>query len=126
MNRWFLITALLIASARLAQAQQISFSDQIYPVFEKAECRNCHNFEGVASATRLRFPDREAPKARIEAFGKSLAELIDREDPDNSILLLKPTNRTPHSGGERIEKGSPEETALRSWIRVLTRIPGQE
>ena len=49
-----------------------------------------------------------------------------REDPDSSVLLLKPTNRTPHSGGERIGQGTPEEAALRSWISVLTKISGKE
>ena len=126
MNRWFSITLLLTANALSVQAEQISFGDGIYPLFEKAGCRSCHNFEGVASATRLHFPDPDAPKERIEAFGKSLAELVDKENPDNSILLLKPTNRTPHSGGERIGKGTPEEAALKSWINLLTKLSGRE
>ncbi len=126
MNRWFFIAALLITRTWMVQAQRTSFSDKIYPLLERAACRSCHSFDGVASATRLRFPDLEVPKDRIEAFGKSLAELVNREDPDSSVLLLKPTNRTPHSGGERIGQGTPEEAALRSWISVLTKISGKE
>src|SRR5262249_4932369 len=126
MNWWFPITILLTSTAVSVQAGQVSFSDGIYPLFEEAGCRSCHNFEGVASATRLHFPDPDAPKERIEAFGKSLVELVDRENPDNSMLLLKPTNRTPHSGGERIGKGTPEEAALKSWINLLTKLSGRE
>src|SRR5262245_48647453 len=126
MNRWFSITVLLTASAPSVQAGQVSFSDGIYPLFEKAGCHSCHNFEGVASATRLHFPDPDAPKERIEAFGMSLAQLVDKGNPDNSILLLKPTNRIPHSGGERIGKGSPEEAALKSWINLLAKLSGRE
>src|SRR5581483_10510405 len=85
-----------------------SFSERLYPVLETAGCRNCHNGEGVASATRLHFPEEDAVPARVEAFGKSLVELVDRQNPENSILLKKPTLRIPHTGGERIRRGSPE------------------
>ena len=110
----------------LASAQTVSFSDRIYPILEKAECRNCHNVEGVASATRLHFPAEDADQSRIEAFGRSLVELVDREAPSKSILLLKPTQRIPHTGGERIKKGSAEESALNSWIGFLARLSGPE
>ena len=56
-------------------ARAVSFLDQIYPVFQKAGWPNCRNENGVASATRLHFPDEDAAKPRIEAFGRSLIEL---------------------------------------------------
>ena len=68
--------------------------------------------EGVASATRLHFPEEGASQDRIESFGRSLVELVNRQDPANSILFLKPTLRIPHTGGERIRKGSAEETGV--------------
>ena len=112
--------ALLAAAGALAAAgQPISFTDRIYPLLEKADCRSCHNPEGVASPTRLRFPEEGAPRTRLEAFGKSLVEFVDRQAPEKSLLLLKPTNRIPHTGGERIVKGSPEEATFRAWISRL-------
>jgi hypothetical protein len=62
----------------------------------------------------------------VEAFGKSLAELVDRKNPANSILLLKPTLRVAHTGGERIVKSSADETALKSWIDYLTKLSAAE
>jgi hypothetical protein len=112
---WLLVIAVLTAPARA-----VSFPDEVYPVFEKAGCHNCHNANGVASATRLHFPDEDAAKPRIEAFGRSLVDLVDRENPDSSILLLKPTNRIAHGGGVRIAKDSPENGShgdSRSGIR---------
>ncbi len=41
------------------------FAHQLYPVLEKAGCRSCHNVDGVASATRLHFPEEDASPARI-------------------------------------------------------------
>ena len=120
------VSLLVAASALLLPGQQVSFSGKVYPVLEQAGCRNCHNVEGVASATRLHFPAEDAGKLRVEAFGKSLIEFVDRQNPDKSILLLKPTLRIPHTGGERILKGSPEEAALKSWIGHLATLSGAE
>src|SRR5260221_9805213 len=105
MSRSFRRVLLIGGIALPLMGQQVSFTEKIYPILEKAGCRNCHNVEGVASATRLHFPVEDAGAARVEAFGKSLAEFVDRQDPARSVLLLKPTLRLPHTGGERIPKG---------------------
>ena len=126
MNRCSRVLSLFAICALQIPGQQVSFTDKVYPILEKAGCRTCHNIEGVASATRLHFPEEEAAKARVDAFGKSLVELVDRRNPDASILLLKPTQRVQHTGGERIPKGSPEETALKSWIGYLAKLSGAQ
>ena len=99
-------------------AQDPDFRTTLYPVLEKASCRNCHNTDGVASATRLHFPEADAPASKIEAFGNSLVILIDREHPESSLLWKKPTARIPHTGGERIKPGSPEEAHAESVDRA--------
>src|SRR5215471_17481410 len=105
-------------------ADTLSFSKTVYPIFEEAGCSGCHNSDGVASATRLQFPEQSAPADRIEAFGKSLVVLVDPKNPPNSLLLRKPTLRIAHAGGQRVQPGSPEEAALRSWINRLTQLKG--
>jgi hypothetical protein len=120
---WLL--ALLVVSPVAGQPAP-RFSETLYPVLEKAGCRNCHKVDGVASATRLHFPEGGASPALIEAFGRSLVELVDRQEPANSLLFRKPTLRIPHTGGERIRKGSTEETVLRSWINYLAGLEGSE
>src|SRR5216683_2018175 len=76
------------------------FVEKVYPVLEKAECRMCHNDNGVSSATRLQFPPPEAKADAIQIFGLKLSSLIDRRKPAQSLLLNKPTLRMPHTGGE--------------------------
>lgn len=107
-------------------AQTSPFSDRLYPILKNAGCPNCHNGNGVASATRLHFPDPSASTERAEAFGRSLVRLVNREHPEESLLLKKPTRRIPHAGGERIKPGSPEETVLIDWIRFLAAMPADE
>jgi hypothetical protein len=120
-------TLLLVLAARAGvEAQTVPFVSSLYPVMEAAGCRGCHNSDGVASATRLRFPDRDAPLQSIEAFGRSLVPLVDRDNPDKSPLLLKPTARIAHTGGERIARNSPEEAALRAWVEHLAKLSEPE
>ena len=102
------------------------FRTTLYPVLENAGCRKCHFVDGVASATRLHFPDASAAPAKLEAFGRSLVELVDRANPDNSLLLRKPTGRTPHAGGARIKPGTPEDAALQAWIQRLAKLKTEE
>jgi hypothetical protein len=97
----------------------VSFTRTVYPIFEAAQCRGCHTDDGVASATRLHFPEPNASPDEIDAFGITLAALVDRADPDRSLLINKPTNRVRHTGGVRIQPGSFDEEALREWVRYL-------
>ena len=108
------------------RAQEGSFGSGLYQVMEKAACRSCHTADGVASPTRLHFPEPDADPDKIEAFGRSLVNLVDREHPERSLLLNKPTNRIPHAGGERIKPGSQDEAILKAWIQRLTQLSGVE
>jgi hypothetical protein len=114
---------MFLVPAPRPQQDAASFADRLYPVLEKAGCRGCHASDGVASATRLHFPDEGAPRDRVEAFGITLADLVDRADPSVSLLALKPTQRTRHTGGERIKQGSEEERILLDWVGRLARLP---
>lgn len=107
-------------------AQERPFGSGLYQVMEKAACRSCHNPDGVASPTRLQFPEADASPEKLEAFGRSLVILVDRQRPDSSLLLNKPTNRIPHAGGERIKRGSQDEVVLKAWIERLTQLSGVE
>src|SRR5262245_49065492 len=114
------------AQEGISPAQESSFARTLYPVLEKAACRSCHSPDGVASVTRLQFPEADANADQIEAFGKSLVALIDRNKPEESLLLNKPTNRVPHAGGRRIKPGGEEEALLKAWVQRLARMSDGE
>ncbi len=111
-----------LIAAMAAHAQEApSFTRDVFPIFQRAGCENCHGPNGVASPTRLHFPEAGATRVTLEAFGDSLIELVDRGNPAGSLLLTKPTNRILHSGGERVAKGSPEAVVLEKWVQHLAR-----
>jgi hypothetical protein len=123
-QRRCILTCLAFAMAA-AEAQTNAsgvFSEKLYPVFEKAQCRLCHNDNGVASGTRLRFPPEKAVPAEIEQFGLRLRAFVNPNRLEDSLLLQKPTNRVPHTGGERIRPGTDEEKILQSWAAYLARL----
>src|SRR5712671_4590646 len=118
------IQALLFLTASVAWAQTPAtdptfFATKLYPVLEAAHCRICHTTSGVASGTRVHFPDADASQGQIEMFGLSLAPLVNRADVSHSLILQKPTQRIPHTGGERIKPGSDEEKVLTQWVQYL-------
>jgi hypothetical protein len=120
------LRASLILSALALSASAADFARDLYPVFEAAGCRGCHTQEGVASTTRLRFPETGAAPDRINAFGQSLVSLVEPANPAQSLLLQKPTNRVRHAGGQRIKPDSPEEANLRAWITQLSTLTPAE
>src|SRR6201986_2009679 len=110
------------------QAQTIAtgpdfFATKLYPVLEQANCRICHTTAGVASGTRVHFPEKGATQTQVELFGLSLSAVIDRSNPTNSLLFQKPTNRIKHTGGLRIKPGTDEEKALLAWVNYLAATP---
>jgi hypothetical protein len=128
----FLIVAVVAAftpdaSAQSTRAEDESFFvEQLHPVLHAVQCERCHNDNGVASETRLEFPDTNADKAQITAFGLKLMDLVDRRNPERSLLLRKPTNRAKHTGGQRIKPDSDEEKALLSWINYLAGLSDEQ
>jgi hypothetical protein len=115
---------LLMASASWAQGiDPAYFASKVYPVLEGAHCRICHTTAGVASGTHIHFPETGASQNQIELFGLSLAAVVDRSHPENSLLLLKPTNRVKHTGGLRINPGSDQEKILSQWVEYLAKTP---
>lgn len=119
MRRWLLAACLLVSPAAASASDESLFVDRLYPAMQAVQCNRCHSDNGVASETRLAFPPADAGKQQIAAFGLKLAGLIDRQSPERSLLLTKPTNREEHTGGVRIKPDSPEEKLLVAWVNYL-------
>lgn len=113
------LTCGLPADAAGERVNEEFFREQVYPVFRAVQCDLCHNDNGVASETDLEFPAATATDEQVTAFGLRLMDMVDFDDPDQSWLVLKPTNREEHTGGERILRGSDEEQKLIRWASYL-------
>ena len=128
-----MIAAMSAAFETAASAQQATravdesfFVDRVYPMLHAVQCERCHVDNGVASETRLEFPESDTGHDRITALGLSLIDLVDRRSPEQSLLLRKPTKRMKHTGGQRIKPGSDEEAVLLRWINYLAGLSDEQ
>ena len=117
-----MVLPLLLAAAVRAQSPD-DFGRKLYPVLEKAQCRLCHNDNGVASRTRLHFPPEDVSPDEISRVRLAARRPGGPGASGESLLFRKPTNRLQHTGGERIHPGSEEEKILRAWIGYLATLP---
>ena len=76
------------------------------------------------------FRKKTPTQNQIQLFGLSLSAVVDRSNPPNSLLALKPTNETKHTGGERIKPGSgrgknPTRSGSSIWRALLRSTRGR-
>jgi hypothetical protein len=96
----------------------VRFETDVMAVLSKAGCNagTCHGNQNGKGGFKLSLRG-EDPLADFAALTRDAGgRRIDRERPDASLVLLKPTARLPHEGGRRFEAGSPEHQILQKWI----------
>src|SRR5215472_14537689 len=100
-------------------APKPSFVKDIVPIFTKSGCANsnCHGSIRGQNGFKLSLFGYE-PELDYEAIVKDQnGRRLDRANPAKSLILMKPTFRIPHGGGERFKAGSLEYNAILEWIR---------
>lgn len=100
----------------------VHFANDIIPMITRLGCNagSCHGALKGQNGFKLSLfgYDPEADYQMIVKEGNG--RRIDREKPEDSLILLKPTFAVAHGGGQRFEPGSMEYKALRDWIRAGT------
>jgi hypothetical protein len=96
----------------------ISFPSRVVPIFTKLGCNGggCHGKAAGQNGFRLSllgFEPREDFEHLVhESRGRRLTPAI----PDQSLLLRKAVNVSPHGGGQRMKADSYEYRMIRRWI----------
>lgn len=91
------------------------FTRQVQPLLGKLGCSNraCHgSFQGQGGFRLSLF----ASDPRLDHDGLVKEARVDLADPDESLMLLKPTRQIAHKGGRLFEKDSWQYRLLREWI----------
>jgi hypothetical protein len=98
--------------------KQVDFERHLMGVFGRMGCNSgsCHgSFQGKGGFRLSLFaydPEKDFSAITREANGRR----INREDPDNSLLLLKATGQVDHGGLARFGKDSWAYKLIREWI----------
>jgi len=111
-------TILAPVTVASVEKRPISFANEVMPLLAKAGCNSgaCHGSasgkKGFKVSLRGYDPTTDYQTLTRGNAGRRLNLL----SADQSLLLLKPTGRSPHEGGKRFDSQSPYAELLRRWI----------
>jgi len=130
---WLLCSALPVAEAsgretggpahsaevpKASSPRTVGFRNDVVPLLTKLGCNQgaCHGSQRGKGGFKLSLLGFE-PEADYIAIVKSAAERrVTPFDPEESLLLLKPTLAVAHRGGKRLENDSPAYRLLTLWL----------
>ena len=116
------LIALATSAALFARAEDrpLNFTNDIVPIFTKASCNSggCHGKASGQNGFKLSLlgfePGEDFEHIVKEARGRRVFPAA----PDQSLLLTKAINSTPHGGGKKLDPKSDEYAILRKWISI--------
>ncbi|MGL5096596.1 MAG: DUF1549 and DUF1553 domain-containing protein, partial [Planctomycetia bacterium] len=112
------VCCLWATAAGAEEAAVPSFRLEVAPIISKAGCNQgaCHGNLNGKGGFRLSLrgddPSFDLRAMTRDAFGRRL----DRQDPENSLLLRKATGAVDHDGGRRFAPTSREFRIVAAWI----------
>ncbi|HEY1602189.1 MAG TPA: DUF1549 and DUF1553 domain-containing protein [Pirellulales bacterium] len=113
-----LFVGLFYGQVGIVAAEDVSFRRDVMAVLSKAGCNQgvCHGNQNGKGGFKLSLRGQD-PQFDLTAITRDQeGRRIDGLEPDQSLLLLKPTMRVAHEGGGRFAIDSPEYALLRSWL----------
>ena len=104
--------------ANQSSPDYVSFDYHTLPALAKAGCSggSCHGAPHGKAGFQLSLFASDPSLDRKTLTRESQGRRINMNDPDESLLLRKPTMRVAHLGGRRIDRGDELYTLLRDWI----------
>jgi hypothetical protein len=111
-------TVKLPITVRSVAQPPISFVREVQPVFTKVGCSagTCHGSAKGKNGFKLSLRGYDPDFDYHALVDDVAARRFNRADPDQSLMLLKPTQVVPHQGGLVFEKGSAFYKTIRQWI----------
>lgn len=111
------LSAWLLAPA--APANEPLFGREVVPVLYKLGCSTgaCHGSFSGKGTFRLSLFASDA-MADFRSIRDGFGRRINLHDPEQSLILLKPTGRVAHGGDVKLIPGSDEYKLLKRWIEA--------
>src|SRR5213080_3942587 len=116
----FCILGLLVAApaARADEPRPVDFRTDVIAALSRAGCNQgaCHGSPHGKNGFRLSLRGFD-PDVDIYTLTKGeLGRRVDRQNPVNSLFLLKGTGSVAHQGGVRLKAGESAYEILKRWV----------
>ncbi len=110
--------SILVTMVEFEKPRTLSFVQDVQPVLTKSGCNmgSCHGALAGKGGFKLSLRGYNHESDHFTISKQALARRTDTTEPDESLLLRKPTRAMSHAGGKRFEKDSEEYRTLRAWI----------
>jgi hypothetical protein len=107
---------------------QVSYLEHVRPILAKNGCAMaaCHAAQHGQGGFKLSVFGFEPDKDRMAMVRDSIGRRVSLVDPEQSLLLLKPTMQTPHGGGRRLDKAGVDYQMLVAWIKNGAPAPAKQ
>jgi Protein of unknown function (DUF1549)/Protein of unknown function (DUF1553) len=101
-----------------ARTRPPSYRLDVAALLSKAGCNSgpCHGNINGKGGFRLSLRGDDPAFDLLALTRDSFGRRLDVAEPSRSLIVLKPTGRVPHEGGQRFSAGSPEAVALLGWV----------
>ena len=121
MNRSYLyfLVPLILCGNVSAQEKQLSFANDVMPVFFRAGCNQgtCHGSSRGKDGFALSLFGFDKQGDYFRLTQEIVGRRINMAVPNESLILLKATGAVPHTGGQRFKKESVYYKTLETWIQ---------
>src|SRR5947207_11837830 len=116
------LTILTVFLPALAAADEVTFRNGVMAVLSKAGCNAgaCHGNKSGKAGFKLSLRGQDPDVDYLTLTRDTFARRTNTIEPDQSLILLKPTTQIPHEGGLRFTKDSEQYQILRKWIAAGT------
>ena len=101
-----------------ASAAPVSFVRDIMPILGKSGCNagTCHGAQKGRNGFKLSLRGYDPAFDHEQIVEDIAGRRIDRNNPSNSLVLLKPSNGVPHEGKMAIEESSRFYKLIHQWV----------
>src|SRR5205823_8237167 len=116
----WVLPLLLACSSALADSTlaQVSFRNDVMAALSKAGCNagTCHGNKNGKGGFKLSLRGQDPDLDYLALTRDLFARRLDPLEPEQSLILLKPTTQVAHEGGLRFKPGSEEYQILQVWL----------
>jgi hypothetical protein len=101
-----------------AKDRPVSYNLDVMPVFMRANCNtgSCHGSARGQDGFRLSLFGFDPKGDHFRLTRELSGRRINLALPEESLLVTKSTNSVPHTGGKKVEAGSPMYKTMVEWI----------